>query len=73
MQTEIWFKNRKIKKDYRPVKIEYALNQNQQETVRTFFKYLLVLHDYGCSVNRVITAFRRARMTNERSFANEKC
>lgn len=62
-QTEIWFKGRKLKKDYRPVKIQKALNSEEQEVVRSFFRYLLILkNDYSVSV--IMTAYRRARMTN---------
>lgn len=66
MKTEVWFKKRRIKKDYRAVKIEYALNPVQQETIRSFFRYLVILHDQGCAVTHVITAFRKSCMSNER-------
>lgn len=63
VKHEIWFAGRKIKRDYRAVPIGRALNYEQQAVVRSFFRYLLVLHG-DCSVSQVIAAYRRSRLTN---------
>lgn len=62
-RNEIWFKGRKFKKDYRPTKMQKALNLEEQEVVRTFFRWLILLKkDYP--VSTIMTAYRRSRMSN---------
>lgn len=63
--NEIWFNGRRIKKDYRPTKMEKSLNHEQQEVVRKFFRYLIVLQNEK-SVAQIMIAYRRSRMANMR-------
>lgn len=49
--------------DYLPVRMEKSLRREEQEAVKTFFQFLIAFNRHY-SVSKIMTAYRRARMTN---------